>query len=88
MLDYAITVSGFGKRIRKTRKSLGKSQSWLAERAGCRRQTIVDLENGRNTTLATVFTVLRAMGKRLAIVDEMPAMEELQMIYQEEEDEN
>ncbi|MCL2297729.1 MAG: helix-turn-helix domain-containing protein [Proteobacteria bacterium] len=86
-MDYAITMADLGRHIRETRKKLGKSQSWVAERAGCRRQTITDLENGKNTSLATLFAVLRAMGKRVAVVDARPALEELQMIYQDEGDE-
>ena len=41
----------------------------MATRVGCRRQTIADLEAGKNVGLYTVFAALAALDKGLTIVD-------------------
>ena len=34
-------------RVKERRKELGKTQTWLADKAGVSRQTIVDIEQAR-----------------------------------------
>lgn len=58
-----------GQAVRAERKALGLTQQALAHAAGFRRQTIVDLEAGRNVSLQVLFAGLAAMGKGLSIVD-------------------
>lgn len=58
-----------GQAFRAERKALGLTQQALAQAAGFRRQTIVDLEAGRNVSLQVLFAGLSAMGKGLSIVD-------------------
>jgi len=58
-----------GQAFRAERKALGLTQQALAQAAGFRRQTIVDLEAGRNVSLQVLFAGLAAMGKGLSIVD-------------------
>lgn len=36
-----------GRAVRKRRKELGKSQQWLADRAGMSRASIANIETGR-----------------------------------------
>ena len=45
----------FGQMLRDERKALGKTQDDVAAAVGTRRQTIADLEVGRNVSLHTVL---------------------------------
>ena len=58
-----------GQAFKAERQALGLSQQAVAHNAGVRRQTIVDLEAGRNVAMHTLFAGLSAMGKGLSIVD-------------------
>lgn len=73
-----------GMRIRAERKARGRSQSWVAERVDCRRQTIADLEAGRNVELGILFGALSALGKGLDIVDMHFEVERLDEIFRDE----
>ena len=52
---------------------------------GCRRQTIVDLEAGRNVELNILFGALTALGKGLAIVDLASTIERLNEVFRDED---
>jgi len=39
----------------------------VAQSAGCRRQTIVDLESGKSVTTQVLFRALNAIGKQLQL---------------------
>ncbi len=71
------TAKDLGHTIRAERKALGKTQADLAAEVSCRRQTIMDLEAGRNVTVRTLLATLAGLGKRLVIVDARPEMERL-----------
>ncbi|HEX8758152.1 MAG TPA: helix-turn-helix transcriptional regulator [Steroidobacteraceae bacterium] len=58
-----------GKAFKAERVALGLSQQAVAASAGARRQTIADLEAGRNVSVRTLFAALAALGKGLSIVD-------------------
>ncbi len=73
----AFTAKDLGALIRAERKARGRSQEWIAERVGCRRQTIADLEVGRNVALNVVMGALAALGKGLTIVDARVDLERL-----------
>ena len=45
----------FGRALKAERRALGKTQQEIADAARCRRQTIADLEVGRNVSLHTVL---------------------------------
>jgi len=62
----------FGRMLRAERKALGKTQSDLAAMIGTRRQTIADLEDGRNVGSHLVFSILGSLGKMVSIVDARP----------------
>ena len=57
----------FGAAFRAQRRAAGFTQAALAQRAGCRRQTIVAIEAGQNIELCTLLAALAAMGKELRI---------------------
>ena len=63
----ASTPLEFGERFRAERKALGKTLEDVAVAVGCRRQTIADIEVGKNVGLMTVFMALGAIGKCVEI---------------------
>ena len=63
------TTSQLGIAFRANRRALHKTQQWVAERVGCRRQTIADLEAGKNIEVYTLFAALAALDKGLTIID-------------------
>jgi HTH-type transcriptional regulator / antitoxin HipB len=74
-----------GSLVRAERKARGRSQAWVAERVGCRRQTIADLEAGRNVALNILMGALAALGKGLAIVDTRVELEHLKEIFSDDD---
>ena len=57
----------FGEMFRRERKALGLTLEETGKRAGCRRQTIADIEAGKNVGLQTVFRALSVIGKQLEL---------------------
>jgi DNA-binding XRE family transcriptional regulator len=80
-LKPAYSTKQLGSLVRAERKARGRTQAWVAERAGCRRQTIADLEAGRNVALNILMGALAALGKGLAIVDARVELERLKEIF-------
>lgn len=64
-----VTTQDYGKGIRAERKMRGWTQQQLAQKAGLSRQTIVDLEKGRNVSLFAFHKALITLGKGLYIRD-------------------
>ena len=87
-MKSAYTPKDLGALIRAERKARGRSQEWIAERVGCRRQTIADLEAGRNVALNVVMGALAALGKGLAVVDAHVDLEHLAEIFSDDADED
>ena len=87
-MKSAYTPKDLGALIRAERKARGRSQEWIAERVGCRRQTIADLEAGRNVALNVLVGALAALGKGLAVVDARVDLEHLAEIFGEDADED
>ncbi|MFG3448700.1 helix-turn-helix transcriptional regulator [Stenotrophomonas sp. NPDC047960] len=77
----------FGRAYRAERRALGRTQQEVAEAAGCRRQTIADLEAGRNVSLHTLFAALAVLGKAVLITDARPDLDHLHLLA-DPEDEN
>lgn len=73
-----------GESIRAERKALGKTQQWVAEQCSIRRATVCDLERGKNVEVETVFAVLKCLNKRLRIVSDRPALDEIEGIFDHE----
>ena len=84
----ALTAKELGQRVRAEREARGRSQSWVAERVGVRRQTIADLEAGRNVALNVLMGAVAALGKGLAIVDARADLEQLEAIFADDADQN
>lgn len=61
------TPLDFGQMFCAERKPLGMTKMKVAQSVGCRRQTISDLEAGKNIGLLTIFTALSAIGKTISI---------------------
>ena len=87
-MKAALTASELGAHVRAERKARGRSQAWVAERVGVRRQTIADLEAGRNVALHILMRTLAALGKGLAVVDARVDLEHLEEIFRDDEDES
>ena len=87
-MQIALTAKELGERVRAEREARGRSQSWVAERVGVRRQTIADLEAGRNVALNVLVGAVAALGKGLAIVDARADLERLEEIFGDEADQN
>jgi DNA-binding XRE family transcriptional regulator len=85
-MPIALNAANLGLQIRAERKALGRTQSWVAERVGCRRQTIADLEAGRNVAIHIVMRALASLGKGLAIVDARVDLERLSEIFRDDDD--
>lgn len=66
-----------GRAFRAERRALRMTQAALAKAIGYRRQTIVDLEAGKNVSTQTLFAALAALGKGLDIVDTRPSLDDL-----------
>jgi DNA-binding XRE family transcriptional regulator len=81
----ALNAQDLGTWVRSERKAHGRSQAWIADRVGCRRQTIIDLEAGRNVELNVLFGALAALGKGLAIVDARIDVERLNEVFRDED---
>lgn len=63
------SAAELGAKIRATRLAFRQTQEDVASRVGCRRQTVADVEKGRNVELYTVMAILSALGKGLEVVD-------------------
>jgi transcriptional regulator with XRE-family HTH domain len=87
-MQVALTAKELGERVRAEREARGRSQSWVAERVGVRRQTIADLEAGRNVALNVLMGAVAALGKGLAITDARVDLERLEEIFNEDADQS
>jgi transcriptional regulator with XRE-family HTH domain len=87
-MKAAYSARALGILIRTERRARGRSQEWVAERVGCRRQTIADLEAGRNVALNILMGALTALGKGLSVVDARVELEHLDEIFSDDADED
>ena len=69
MSTIVLNSRELGQRLRAERRARGWTQAWLAERVGCQRQTIAELEAGRNVATHILMGALAALGKGLIIAD-------------------
>jgi len=76
----------FGRSFKAERRALGRTQKDIAVAAGCRRQTIVDLEAGRNVSMHTVFAALAALGKGLEIADARPDLDQVHLLLDDDDE--
>lgn len=66
-LQTAASLAEFGEAFRRERKALGLTQSDVAQRAGCRRQTIADIEAGKSVTTLSFFNAVLAIQKQVQL---------------------
>jgi DNA-binding XRE family transcriptional regulator len=85
IMKAALNTQDLGIWVRSERKAQGRSQAWIGDQVGCRRQTIVDLEAGRNVELNILFGALAALGKGLAVVDARIDVERLNEVFPDED---
>lgn len=72
-----LNLRELGQSLRSERRALGLTQQAMADATGYRRQTIVDLEAGRNVSVQTLFAALGALGKGVRLVDARPELDQL-----------
>jgi transcriptional regulator with XRE-family HTH domain len=83
-MKTATNAIELGAWLRAEREALGHTQSWVATRVGSRRQTIADLEAGRNVAVGVLFGALTALGKGLQIVDARIELDRLKETFPDE----
>ncbi|RYF17830.1 MAG: helix-turn-helix domain-containing protein [Comamonadaceae bacterium] len=86
MVDIPVfTASELGHQFKAERKALGLTQQQLASRVGVTRQTVIDVEHGRNVSLYVVMGVLAALGKALKITDARASVDDVRAMFDETE---
>ena len=78
------SCSELGAAYRAERKALGQTQAGIAKRVGCRRQTIADIEAGKNVAMYTLMAALSALGKGLVIMDAKVDLDNLAAMFPDE----
>ena len=86
MTKPIFSPSDMGAVVRAERKALGRTQAWVAQRAGVRRETVTQLERGENVGAFTLLNVLAALGKGLLIVDRRVEVDRLREIFRDDQD--
>ena len=66
-LQTSASLAEFGEAFRRERKALGMTQSDVAKKANCRRQTIADIEAGKSVTTLTFFNAILAIQKQVQL---------------------
>ena len=84
ILTKASTPKEFGELFRAEREALGMTQQDVARVVGWRRQTIGDLEDGKNVGLMTVFMALSAIRKSISIKSSSLELEDIATFLEEE----
>jgi DNA-binding XRE family transcriptional regulator len=84
ILIEALNAADFGEQFRAERRALKRTQAWVAEHAGVRRETIVQLERGENVGLHTVMRALGTLGKGLLIVSDRPDYDQVKAMRDSE----
>lgn len=78
------SAADLGKAFRANRRALRQTQQSIAKRVGCRRQTIADIEAGKNVETYTLIAALCALGKGLHIVDARVDVDHLSEIFKDD----
>lgn len=81
-------LTSLGTEIGRKRKTLGMSQSALAQAAGISRATLGALENGRSGELgfSKVANILAALGLELKVQESTPRRPTLDELLEEDRD--
>ena len=78
------SASALGEAFRANRRALHQTQASIALRVGCRRQTIADMESGKNVEIYTLMAALAALGKGLVIVDARVEYDRLSEMFKDD----
>lgn len=78
------SLKELGAAFRAERKALGHTQQWVADQCQMRRQTIADLENGKNIEVQTLMTALMVLGKGLQITDRRIAFDQIGSLFDDD----
>jgi transcriptional regulator with XRE-family HTH domain len=83
-----VDLTSLGTEIARKRKTLGMSQSALAQAAGISRATLGALENGRSGELgfSKVANILAALGLELKVQESNPRRPTLDELMEEDRD--
>lgn len=84
MPTACFSATELGAAFRANRLALRKTLQWVADQVGCRRQTVADLEAGKNVGVYTVFAALAALDKGLTIVDSRIELDRLKDLLDED----
>ncbi|VVE00063.1 hypothetical protein PTE30175_02007 [Pandoraea terrae] len=84
IFQASLTAADFGEAFRNERRKLKKSQAWVAEQAGIRRETVVQLEQGQNVGLHVIMRALGAIGKGLMIASDRPDYDMVRKMIRDE----
>ncbi|MCA8228383.1 helix-turn-helix domain-containing protein [Burkholderia vietnamiensis] len=79
-----VLAPDFGAAFRRERKVQGRTQQWVADKAGLARFTVTQLESGQNVGLHHVLAALAALGKGLSIVSAKPDFDQLQEMFRDD----
>jgi len=79
------SLKELGAAFRAERKALKLTQQQVADRCKFRRQTIADIESGKNVELFTLMAALTALGKGLLITDRRIDLDQLEEFFKEED---
>jgi transcriptional regulator with XRE-family HTH domain len=83
MDNIILSLYDLGKAFRAERKALGLTQADVAQRAGLRRETIIQIESGENVQAHSLIQATSALGKALSIVDRNIDFERLRKMFDE-----
>ena len=81
-IRHATTPAELGLAIRAARKQQKRTQAWVAKHAGgLSRQTIIDLEAGKNVSLQTLASTLMALGLTIRLEHKQVDFRKLREIF-------
>ena len=84
-METALTPKDLGELLRNTRKALGRTQAEVACALKTRRQTIADLEAGKNVGTHVMFNMLLYLGKGAGITDVRPTVDTIASFLEDDE---
>jgi HTH-type transcriptional regulator / antitoxin HipB len=82
----AFTASDLGHLVRAERKAMGLTQQDVARRVGVARQTVIDVEQGKNVSLYVLMGILAGLGKGLRVTDARPSIDDVRAMFDESDD--
>lgn len=87
-ISASSTLAELGIAIRAARKRQKRTQAWVGKHAGgLSRQTIIELESGRNVSVQTLLSVLVALGLTVRLEPKQVDFRKLREIFDASETE-